>query len=726
MQARLDRLERSNRALAVELEGMEAAAAYGMGGGIYSEPIPEWGRYLSSSEASYACTKLRAEAVSSVPIALYKKKIGKDSGKEELDRVTDHPVLSLLKHVNPHWTFSRLMAFHEHAMCSYGQSFWALEEPARGMPTEIWWLHPARLTPRLSAGKYIVGWDYQAGNTGRRVFYKPNEIVPFISPNIENEFQGLSPFEVLKGTMDGQAFMDRYNAAFFRNYGAPAVTLETEQPVDPSEAAGFLRGFEKSTRGVDKAYSTALLPKGLKANVISETPKDSQFNEGSLNNLYRICRVLGVPPTLVAVMGVATYNNVSTYEAAFWKHTNIPSLRFYEDILNEYVLPLFFPASQLDQYVLKYDTSGVEVLQEDQKAKNDSDLVKWQTYNLQTASGIVKKNEVREKEGMKPLPELDQEPDPQQLQPGQQSGQDQPDQSKDKSGKSRDKKPKVKEGFVLENRPTVKLSSNTVTAPKNNDLALAIYWTHFTRALEPCEADIERAFKSWLQTIETDVLRTIRESRPNGAETSLQRGLFDSLSKVMDITRLEENAHKAFGGAIKKAIRTGIDQATDVLSKAGVTIDAGKIAEMAKAQVTRLAGLITKTTRDDVLNKVKRLAEQGLTAVEIASAIKDTFTGYKEERAKTVAITETTLAANTGALSVFEAAGVERKQWVTQLDGRVRETHSKAHGQKRDMRDKFVVGGYEISYPGDPEAPGSETVNCRCRVAPAGSDDEEK
>jgi hypothetical protein len=38
--------------------------------------------------------------------------------------------------------------------------------------------------------------------------------------------------------------------------------------------------------------------------------------------------------------------------------------------------------------------------------------VKWKTYQIQTLSGIVKKNEVREKEGMKPLPELDQEPQP--------------------------------------------------------------------------------------------------------------------------------------------------------------------------------------------------------------------------------------------------------------------------------------------------------------------------
>jgi hypothetical protein len=69
-----------------------------------------------SSEAAYACLKLRADAVSSVPIRLYKKK--DVSGKEELENIPQHPVLPFLKHVNPNWTFSRLMAFHEHAMCA--------------------------------------------------------------------------------------------------------------------------------------------------------------------------------------------------------------------------------------------------------------------------------------------------------------------------------------------------------------------------------------------------------------------------------------------------------------------------------------------------------------------------------------------------------------------------------------------------------------------------------
>jgi hypothetical protein len=110
--------------------------------------------------------------------------------------------------------------------------------------------------------------------------------------------------------------------------------------------------------------------------------------------------------------------------------------------------------------------------------------------------------------------------------------------------------------------------------------------------------------------------------------------------------------------------------------------------------VQRLAGLITDSTREAILTKVQKLAEQGMKATEIASALKETFTGWKESRGKLIAITETTLASNTGGLEVFRAAGVKEKQWVTQLDTSVRHTHKNAHGQTKNLDEKFEVGGH--------------------------------
>lgn len=61
--------------------------------------------------------------------------------------------------------------------------------------------------------------------------------------------------------------------------------------------------------------------------------------------------------------------------------------------------------------------------------------------------------------------------------------------------------------------------------------------------------------------------------------------------------------------------------------------------------------------------------------------------------------------------------GIRRKMWATKLDDNVRESHEKAHGQERAIDRPFVVGGYQMQYPGDQQlAPIGEWARCRCVV----------
>lgn len=96
-------------------------------------------------------------------------------------------------------------------------------------------------------------------------------------------------------------------------------------------------------------------------------------------------------------------------------------------------------------------------------------------------------------------------------------------------------------------------------------------------------------------------------------------------------------------------------------------------------------------------------------------------------RAERIAATEATRAFNAGALQAAEIlTGPERpivKQWQTRRDAKVREQHADADGQIQLLSDPFDVGGVPMQYPGDPSAPASLTINCRCilrtQVAPA-------
>ncbi len=72
--------------------------------------------------------------------------------------------------------------------------------------------------------------------------------------------------------------------------------------------------------------------------------------------------------------------------------------------------------------------------------------------------------------------------------------------------------------------------------------------------------------------------------------------------------------------------------------------------------------------------------------------------------------------------AVFEFVKNEEKNarivkiWNSLLDGKERETHHMAHGQRVYVDQAFEVGGAKMMFPGDPSlgAPIRETINCRC------------
>ncbi|WP_328825550.1 phage minor head protein [Tomitella gaofuii] len=108
-------------------------------------------------------------------------------------------------------------------------------------------------------------------------------------------------------------------------------------------------------------------------------------------------------------------------------------------------------------------------------------------------------------------------------------------------------------------------------------------------------------------------------------------------------------------------------------------------------------------------------------AMEV-KAFLNTDTGDWPSRAMTVARTEAAGAQTSATLdaarlqaAVLEEEGLQ-KCWVATLDRATRSTHWAADGQRVDVDGKFTVGGHLMEGPGDPDAPASETANCRCGV----------
>lgn len=108
------------------------------------------------------------------------------------------------------------------------------------------------------------------------------------------------------------------------------------------------------------------------------------------------------------------------------------------------------------------------------------------------------------------------------------------------------------------------------------------------------------------------------------------------------------------------------------------------------------------------------------TPTKVANAIANRIGGQNSvSRAMTIARTETHKAANVSQYTRAESAATDSGldvvvEWISTNDGRVRDSHKNANGQKRHMGQPFNVGGESMKYPSDPTASAENTINCRC------------
>lgn len=132
-------------------------------------------------------------------------------------------------------------------------------------------------------------------------------------------------------------------------------------------------------------------------------------------------------------------------------------------------------------------------------------------------------------------------------------------------------------------------------------------------------------------------------------------------------------------------------------------------------------------TPDEVFDAVSTVIARGAgagssidtVAKDVAQILSDTGTTQWRNRAVTVARTETIGALNFGRYDAFGEISKQLDQpmeqmWLATVDRRTREDHVHADGQRQAVGVMFTVGGWPMRFPGDPDGPAEQVINCRC------------
>lgn len=156
--------------------------------------------------------------------------------------------------------------------------------------------------------------------------------------------------------------------------------------------------------------------------------------------------------------------------------------------------------------------------------------------------------------------------------------------------------------------------------------------------------------------------------------------------------------------------------------------------------------------RDDFLDSQRELVHNTgpLIQGKVETAIRETALSWQDEPVEVEIVKEREAVAevltvgspqllDVAQLQSYQAAGVQNaavlqaaalsedvldKTWIATLDGKTRDSHFAADGQRTPLTGTFTVGVSALRYPGDPAGPPSEVRNCRCRVGVLAPDEE--
>ena len=204
---------------------------------------------------------------------------------------------------------------------------------------------------------------------------------------------GLNPIEAQRESIALSAAALDYGARFFQNDAQPRGVLEMEGAFkDREKAKAFVKDWQSAQAGVNR-HKTAILEGGMKYTQIGLNNRDSQFLETRKYQVEDIARMFRIPPHMLQHLERSTNNNIEHQGLEFVVHTMMPwLLRWEQAISRDLVIApdLYFPKFNVDA-LLRGDTKN-----------------RYEAHKKGIESGFLTRNEARIKEGLNPLPGLDE------------------------------------------------------------------------------------------------------------------------------------------------------------------------------------------------------------------------------------------------------------------------------------------------------------------------------
>jgi phage portal protein BeeE len=321
------------------------------------KPVNE--RTAMQTTAVYACVRILAEAVASLPLHVYEYQ---DDGGKKL--VHDHPLYYLLHdEPNPEMTsfvFRETLMSH---LLIWGNAYAQIIRDGAGRVLGLYPLLPDKM-------------EVQRDDKGNIYYvYSRNSDE---NPTFKEYAVGMT------------LACEEYGASFFANGANPGGVLEHPGVLkDPSKVR---ESWNSVYRGVSNAHKIAVLEEGMKYQQIGIPPEEAQFLETRKFQINEIARLYRIPPHMVGDLDKSSFSNIEQQSLEFVKYTLDPwVIRWEQSLQRSLLLP-----GEKGKYFIKLNVDGL--LRGDYQSRMNG-------YAVGRQNGWFSANDIREMENMNPIPD---------------------------------------------------------------------------------------------------------------------------------------------------------------------------------------------------------------------------------------------------------------------------------------------------------------------------------
>lgn len=276
--------------------------------------------------AVYACMKVICDTIASVSRNYYDTNPVKDTRSKN----KNNPTLPLLDRVNEYLSFSDFIYIYLKQKWIYGNSYWIISRDKFGTAIELHFRQNGQIRPYIENNEL---WYFDSV-TGRS--YDPLDILHFKDlTSSTNPYLGKSRIDEFASTIGKmKATDDLQNKVSSSGLSIGGLLLyDKEAQLDDAQVARMEANFNKNHAGVKNAGKWGFLngiSQVVQMNAVM-TLSDAQILGMMGMAIEDICRMMSVPPSKIAHLVKATYNNVEHLAIDYVQSAILPEVTQFEN-----------------------------------------------------------------------------------------------------------------------------------------------------------------------------------------------------------------------------------------------------------------------------------------------------------------------------------------------------------------------------------------------------------